>query len=78
RPDAGDTLVQEQCGRAEPVVHTVAAADEYRIMVEQFADAVLHDRPHRCTAAEAALNMRVIEALYRSARDGGKPVSVGG
>jgi predicted dehydrogenase len=56
---------------------TVEGADEYKLMVEHFADCVLKDRPLRYTAEEAALNMRVIEALYKSARRDGAEVTVG-
>jgi len=56
---------------------TVPGADEYRLMVEHFADCVLTDRPVRYGAEEAALNMRVIEALYESARKDGAEVRVG-
>jgi predicted dehydrogenase len=45
-------------------------------MVEHFADCVLHKKPLRYPPAEAAANMRVIEALYRSARGGGRPEAV--
>jgi len=55
---------------------TVPGADEYRLMVEHFADCVLTDRPVRYGAEEAALNMRVIEALYESARKDGAEVRV--
>jgi len=55
---------------------TVPGADEYRLMVEHFADCVLNDRPLRYGAEEAALNMRVIEALYESARKDGAEVRV--
>ena len=56
--------------------HPIGGADEYQLMVEHFADSVLHGTPVRYSPAEAESNMRVIEALYRSARDGGKPVAV--
>ncbi|GMV05120.1 MAG: hypothetical protein AMXMBFR53_13990 [Gemmatimonadota bacterium] len=55
----------------------VAGDDEYRLMVEHFADAALNGRPVRYDAAEAARNLRVIEALYRSAKTGGRPVALG-
>ena len=55
---------------------TIPGADEYQLMVEHFADCVLNDRPLRYTAEEAALNMRVIEALYESARRDGAEVKV--
>lgn len=54
----------------------VDGADEYRLMVEHFADCVLNDRPLRYTVEEAALNMKVIEALYESARNEGAVVAV--
>lgn len=54
----------------------VPGADEYRLMVEHFADCVLDGRPLRYDAEEAALNMRVIEALYESARKDGAEVRV--
>ena len=54
----------------------VPGTDEYQLMVEHFADCVLNDRPLRYTAEEAALNMRVIEALYESARKDGAEVKV--
>jgi predicted dehydrogenase len=55
---------------------TVEGVDEYQLMVEHFADCVLNDRPVRFSAEEAALNMRVIEALYESARKDGEIVEV--
>lgn len=54
----------------------VDGADEYRLMVEHFADSVLNDLPLRYSAEEAALNMRVIEALYESARKEGEVVEL--
>ncbi len=56
--------------------HAVEGADEYRLMVEHFAGAVLNGHPLRFSAAEAAANMRAISALYRSARNGGRPEPV--
>ncbi len=75
-PGTGEVSIQEQRGRTEPALHKVSGADEYQLMVEHFADCVLHDRPVRYPAAEAAQNMRVIDALYRSARQKGSPVSL--
>jgi predicted dehydrogenase len=75
-PGTDDTVIREIHGRGEQVTHTIEGVDEYRLMVEQFADCVLHDRPVRYPPAEAALNMRVIEGLYRSARNGGRPVTL--
>jgi len=75
-PGTDDAAIHHERGRAGTETEIVAGVDEYRLMVEHFADAVLHDRPFRYPVEEAALNMRVIEALYRSARQGGAPVSI--
>ena len=75
-PGTDDTVIRELHGRGEPQTHTVAGVDEYRLMVEHFASCILHDLPLRYQASEAIQNMRVIEALYRSARNGGKPVTL--
>jgi predicted dehydrogenase len=58
--------------------HTVAGADQYQLMVEHFADCVLNDKDVRFGPADAALNMAVIEALLKSARNEGAIVSVEG
>lgn len=75
-PGTTDASWRELRGRAGSSVHTVTGADQYRLMVEHFADSVLHDRPLRYPLEEAALNMRTIEALYRSARNAGRPEPV--
>lgn len=75
-PGKGDVVIEEMRGRDDAIQHPVTGADEYQLMVEHFADAALNNRPLRYTGAEAASNMRVIEALYASARNGGRPVSL--
>ncbi|MCG6957724.1 MAG: gfo/Idh/MocA family oxidoreductase, partial [Gemmatimonadetes bacterium] len=77
-PGTGEATIHEQRGRAAERIHRVPGADEYRIMVERFAESVLNDTPVPHPAEEAARNMRAIEALYRSAREGGVPVAVEG
>lgn len=77
-PGTDDVEIVEARGREGTERHTFGGVDEYRLMVEHFADCVLHDREPRYPAAEAAANMRVIDALYRSARAGGAPVEVAG
>ncbi len=77
-PGTADVVIEESRGRGEMIEHTVAGDDEYRLMVEHFADCALNDRPLRYAADEAALNMRVIAALYESARRGGEVVEVRG
>ena len=73
-PGTSEVAVAVHRGREAEVRHEIHGADEYRLMVEHFADCVLHDRPLRYPATEAVANMEVIDALYRSARDGGRPV----
>jgi len=76
-PGEGETRIEEHHGRAGRSTHTLPGADEYRLMVEHFADSVLEGREVRYPASEAAANLRAIEALYRSARNGGRPEPVG-
>jgi predicted dehydrogenase len=54
----------------------VPGADEYRLMVEHFADCVQQRQAPRYGADDATANMAVIEALYRSARAAGQPMPV--
>ena len=61
---------------SEVATRTVAGVDQYQLMVEHFANSVLADVPLKYPAEEAALNMRTVEALYRSARAGGAPVTL--
>jgi xylose dehydrogenase (NAD/NADP) len=75
-PGTGDVPIHLHRGREGTETEVVVGVDEYRLMVEHFADGVLNGTPFRYPAAEAARNMRAIEALYRSARDGGRPVTV--
>ncbi len=70
-PGTGDVVIREDHGRAAPVEHRIAGVDEYVQMVEHFADCVLRGESLRYGAGEAARNMRVIHALYRSARHDG-------
>ncbi len=75
-PGTDDAEIAEHRGRGSMTTHTIAGADEYQLMVEHFADCVSNGAALRYPASEAAANMRVIEALYRSAREGGIPVDV--
>lgn len=63
-------------GRQGETVQTIPGTDEYQRMVEHFGECILTDQPVRYPAAEAAANMRVIQALYRSAREQGRLVAV--
>jgi xylose dehydrogenase (NAD/NADP) len=75
-PGTEDAVIEQFDEENNLTSHTVQGADEYRLMVEHFADCALNDKPLRYSAAEAALNMKVIEALYESARKEGEVVRV--
>ena len=75
-PGTDDVVIEEHRDGEATVFHSVSGVDEYQCMVEHFADCVLNGTDPRYSADEAALNMRVIEALYASARHGGQPVAV--
>lgn len=74
-PGTDDVAAVVHRGR-DQAEHPVAGDDEYRLMVEHFTACVRDGAEARWPAAEAAANMRAIEALYRSARDGGAVVAV--
>jgi predicted dehydrogenase len=75
-PGTGETTIEVHHGRASRSLHTLPGADEYQLMVEHFADCALGGAQVRYPATEAAANLRAIEALYRSARNGGRPEPV--
>ena len=55
---------------ATPLEHTAPAANHYQLMVEHFADCALNGKPVQFPPEEGRANMRVIDALYESARTG--------
>jgi xylose dehydrogenase (NAD/NADP) len=57
-------------------VEVIPGADEYQLMVEHFADAVLGDAGLDFAPEESVSNMRVLDALARAAREGNR-VAVG-
>ncbi|GAC1366506.1 MAG: Gfo/Idh/MocA family oxidoreductase [Herpetosiphon sp.] len=75
-PRINDTVVVLNRGTERESRFTIPAVDEYQLMAEHFVDAVLEHRQVRYPAVEAAANMRVIEALYRSAHNSGRPEMV--
>jgi xylose dehydrogenase (NAD/NADP) len=75
-PGTKDTTFYEHHGRRGSQAHAVPGVDEYQLMVDHFADCVLHDKPFRYPPSEAAANMQVIEALHRSARSDGRPTAI--
>ncbi len=50
--------------------HSVPGADEYQLMVEHFADAVMGRTELRFSIADSIENMRVLDALARAAKTG--------
>jgi predicted dehydrogenase len=74
-PGTGAVSLIERCAGAA-VRHEVQGTDEYRLMVEHFADAALHGYHPRYAADDATANMAAIEGLYQSARAGGQPVAL--
>jgi len=75
-PGTDDAVIEQFDAENNLTTLTVEGADEYQLMVEHFADCALNDLPLRYSAEEAALNMKVIEALYESARNDGAEVQV--
>ncbi len=63
-------------GREPVIVHAVPGDNHYRLMVEHFADAAQGNATLRYGMEHSIGNLRAIEALYQSARSGGRPVSV--
>ena len=77
-PGTADASYEEHRGRNARTDHPVGGADQYRLMVEHFAESALEGTPLLYPVGEAAMNMRAIEALYRSARRNGEVVPLGG
>ncbi len=63
--------VDEEVGKVE----TVPGADEYQKMVEHFADAALGQVPLEVELEDSIRNMRVLDALAESAREG-HPITI--
>lgn len=57
----------------EVATGTVAGLHEYRATREHFANCLLDGQPVRCPRQESAANLRTMAALYRSARNAGRP-----
>ena len=71
-PGTTETTIKVWKGGKEET-YQVPGEDEYRLMVEHFANCVLNNIPPRYPPSEATANMRVIDSLYCSARKGGIP-----
>lgn len=62
------TTIQYWHGDSYEVIE-VEAVDQYQLMVEDFADALLNNRPPRFDPQDAVENMKVIDMLLASARN---------
>ena len=68
--------IVEYRGREPQSIHKVSGDNHYRLMVEHFADVVQGKADLRFGTLESLWNLALIEALYESARSGGRPVPV--
>lgn len=68
-PDA-DTVIQHWRGDTYQE-YTIPAANSYQLMVEDFADALLNDRPPSFDPEDGVLNMSILDAMLASATAGG-------
>ena len=75
-PGTGSTVVLVRKGYNEIEQQIIPGVDEYRLMVEHMGDCIRNGLKPRVTGHEAAFNMRVVEALYRSASADGQPMPV--
>jgi xylose dehydrogenase (NAD/NADP) len=73
-PRRGPATIQVYRGPAGPEVMpqviTIPTADQYQLMVEDFADAVLKDHKVTYDPLDSVKTMRVLDALAQAARDG--------
>jgi predicted dehydrogenase len=75
-PGTADAVIQlDRQGEGKTEV-VVPGAEQYRLMVEHFAECALKGTEPRYGLDDAAANMAAITALYESARDGGRPKRV--
>lgn len=58
----------DKSGSLEYTTETIPATNHYRLMAEDFADAILNDHEPAYPAQDAVANMRVIDQLLASAR----------
>ncbi|GAB4571211.1 MAG: Gfo/Idh/MocA family oxidoreductase [Anaerolineae bacterium] len=63
-PDQETTIHYYHDGAYEAI--TIPAVDQYQLMVEDFADALLNNRPPRYAPQDAVHNMAAIDQLYAS------------
>lgn len=65
-----DSITQVHLKRdGKLAVHTQLPCDHYRIMTDAFADAVLNDKPVPTPLDDAIANMKIIDAIFASAKN---------
>ena len=67
-PDKDKATIVEQWNGETLTEHVVPPVDQYQLMVEDFADALLTGREPRFPASDAVQNMRLVDRLYAAAR----------
>jgi D-xylose 1-dehydrogenase (NADP+, D-xylono-1,5-lactone-forming) len=67
--DGGTTTITVQPEKRDAQTIVVPAANQYLLMVEDFADAVRQGRKTTYDPADSVKNMRVLDALMQAARD---------
>jgi predicted dehydrogenase len=75
-PGTKKILIREKHAAGPEKITKVKGVNEYKLMVEHFNECILQKTALLFPVSEAAANMRVIEALYRSAAEGGRRVEV--
>jgi D-xylose 1-dehydrogenase (NADP+, D-xylono-1,5-lactone-forming) len=68
-PDSGSTTLQVRRAGQIPETITIPDSNQYVLMVEDFADAVIAGRKTTYDPADSVKNMRVLDALDRAARE---------
>ncbi|HZK60623.1 MAG TPA: Gfo/Idh/MocA family oxidoreductase, partial [Anaerovoracaceae bacterium] len=75
-PGKDDTQILLSGPKSGETSFSFSGVDQYQLMVEHFADCIIDDLPLRYPALEAAKNMKVIDALYNSARNHGERIKL--
>lgn len=75
-PGLDETALRVTLRKTGVTQTVVPGHNQYERMVEHFSECAVQGAPLRYDAAEAAANLAVIEALYRSARAGGSETAV--
>ena len=66
-PTGYQALQERKQGEGEPI--EVDPVNTYRAEIEEFADAIIHDREPMIPGEEGLWNLRIILAAYESARE---------